>query len=200
MYKRLVLVAASLIFSGVMYADTMPDEALVEGCNACHGPDGISQRNDVPVIAGVSAFVLADAVYLFRDGKRPCGKVIAAPSLAAEDMCQVSATLTDEQIETLAAYYAQLRFVAAKQPFDPAKATTGKAIHDRDCARCHTGGGSDPDDDAGIIAGQWMGYLRRQFDCYQVGKRPQPKKMEQTITPLTDSDIDALLHYYASQQ
>jgi len=47
-------------------------EALIKDCNDCHGNDGVSEWSDVPTIAGVSAFVVSDAMYFYRDEDRLC--------------------------------------------------------------------------------------------------------------------------------
>ena len=176
---------------------------LSETCNGCHGDDGVSQWNDVPTIAGIPEFVHADALYIFRDGDRPCSESEfrqGDTSRAATTMCDVTADLSDEQIDEIAAYYAEKPFVAAKQEFDADKAAAGQAIHEANCDRCHSEGGSNPEDEASILAGQWAGYLKDTFAEYKSGDREQPKKMAEKLDPLGDADIEALIHYYASQQ
>ncbi|MGB5739081.1 MAG: hypothetical protein WBM54_07005, partial [Woeseia sp.] len=71
---------------------------------------------------------------------------------------------------------------------------------ERDCGRCHSKGGSDPEDEAGILAGQWLGYLQVAFADYKSGERQQTEKMKQKIDALSAEDTKALLNYYASQQ
>ena len=123
----------------------------------------------------------------------------ASPRLATS-MCAVTADLSDDMIDEVAAYYAGLPFVAAKQDFDAALAEAGKALHDAECDRCHSEGGSNPEDEASILAGQQIGYLMDTFAEYRSGEREQPKKMAEKLDPLSDADIEALVHYYASQQ
>ena len=88
----------------------------------------------------------------------------------------------------------------AKQPFDAALAEAGKTVHDSNCSRCHSDGGSSPDDEAGILAGQWAGYLRASFADYASGDRDQPDRMREALESLSENDIEALVNYYASQQ
>lgn len=178
-------------------------EATIKSCNDCHGDNGVSQWNDVPTIAGVDAFVHSDALYVYRDKGRLCAMSKyrqGDTSRAESSMCDIAAELSDDTIEKLAAHYAALPFVPAKQDFDASLAAAGKVIHDRDCARCHSDGGSNPDDEAGILAGQWMGYLRTAFAEYAAGEREQLDKMKEKMDPLSDKDVEALVHYYASQQ
>ncbi|KPK62278.1 MAG: hypothetical protein AMS21_07860 [Gemmatimonas sp. SG8_38_2] len=202
--KRLISLAISLtlgLFASAAMAGDL--ESIVADCNGCHGDDGVSQWTDVPTIAGVPEFVHSDALYLFRDEARPCSESEykqGDTSKPATTMCAVVADLSDDQIDEIAAYYAGLPFVAAKQDFDAALAEAGKAVHEAQCDRCHSEGGSNPEDEAGILAGNLMGYLEAQLADYRSGEREQPKKMEEKLNALSDDDVKALVHYYASQQ
>ena len=202
--KRIISFAISLTFGLFASASMAGDlEAAVENCNGCHGDNGVSQWTDVPTIAGVPEFVHADALYIFRDEARPCTESKyrqGDTSRAATTMCAVAADLSDEMIDEIAAHYAALPFVAAKQDFDADLAAAGKAVHDAECDRCHSEGGSNPEDEAGILAGQQMGYLTDTFAEYRAGEREQPQKMEEKVNALSDDDVKALVHYYASQQ
>lgn len=178
-------------------------DATIAGCNDCHGNNGVSQWNDVPTIAGLSEYFHADQLYYFRDGERPCSESKyrqGDTSRPATTMCAVTADLADEDLDAIGAHYAELPFVAAKQEFDAGLAATGEAIHEEACGRCHTDGGSNPGDDAGILAGQWMGYLESAIAQYRAGERNQMEAMKDKIDALSDDDVKALLHYYASQQ
>ena len=177
--------------------------AVVDNCNGCHGDDGVSQWSDVPTIAGVPEYVHADALYFFRDEERPCSETEykqGDTSRPATTMCAVVADLSDEMLDELAAYYFELPFVAAQQEFDADLAAAGKAVHDEACDKCHSDGGANPDDEAGILSGQWIGYLEATFAEYASGARDQDKKMKEKMDALSDADTTALIHYYASQQ
>lgn len=202
--KRLISIAISLtlgLFASAAMAGDL--DSIVADCNGCHGDNGVSQWTDVPTIAGVPEFVHSDALYLFRDEARPCSESQykqGDTSKAATTMCAVTADLSDEQIDEIAAYYAGLPFVAAKQDFDAALAEAGKGVHEAQCDRCHSEGGSNPEDEAGILAGNLMGYLEAQLAAYRAGEREQPAKMEEKVNALSDDDVKALVNYYASQQ
>jgi len=43
-------------------------------------------------------------------------------------------------------------------------------------------------------------YLRTAFEQYASGERPQDKIMKEKMDLLSADDVEALLHYYASQQ
>lgn len=176
--------------SSVIYGQI---ESVAPSCEACHGPDGVSRMNDVPTIAGISALVLEDAIYAYREGDRSCESLPL-------NMCDPANALSEDLIADVAEHYAALSFVAAQQEIDAAKAAQGKAIHDRDCEICHTHAGSDPSEDTSVLAGQHMGYLRHALTEYQAGARPQPRPMEAKVTALSAADLDALVHFYASQR
>jgi sulfide dehydrogenase cytochrome subunit len=198
--SRVISLTLSIFLSAAAWGDL---QAVVENCNGCHGDDGVSQWSDVPTIAGLPELMHADALFIYMDEARPCTESEyrqGDTSRPATTMCAVAADLSDEMIDELAAYYFELPFVAAAQEFNAGLALEGKAIHDEKCEKCHSEGGSNPDDEAGILAGQWMGYLRTTFAHYASGDREQPKKMQEKMDELSAADVTALLNYYASQK
>lgn len=198
--QSIIPLTTLLLSPMVAVADT---DALMQDCNGCHGDNGVSQWTDMPTIAGVPEFVLSDALYIYRDGDRPCAESEyrqGDTGRPATDMCRVAAELSDEQIDAIAAAYAEMPFVPAKQEFDADLAAQGESLHDAQCDRCHSDAGTNPDDEAGILGGQWMGYLDAAFAQYQAGERDQPKKMEENIAKLSDDDVKALVNFYGAQQ
>ena len=182
----------------------LPGAAFAKGaCADCHGKDGASTESDVPSIGGLSEQYILDSMEAYRDKKRPCpeskyraGDTKRPPT----DMCQVASKLGAEGAAAEAKEYAAKPFVKAKQKFDAAKATMGKKLHDQACEKCHSEGGTLADDDAGILAGQWLPYLKASFGEFASGARPMPEKMKPKFEPLKAEEREALLHYYASQQ
>ena len=191
-----------LVFAA-SYAGAKGLDAMMEDCNGCHGDNGVSQWADMPTIAGIDAFGHADSLFLYRANERPCAESAyrqGDTSRAATTMCAATADLTDEEIEALGDSYAALPFVVAAQEFDAALAASGEAIHAAECDRCHSEGGSNVEDEASILAGQWMIYMENTFAEYTSGERSQPKSMKNSMDSLSADDVKALIHYYASQQ
>ena len=198
--KVLFLVPVVAFFSAAGATDIY---AITKGCDDCHGDNGVSQWADVPTIAGMPEYVHSDALFAYRDNARPCSDSNyrqGDTSRSATTMCEVVADLDDVTLEDLALKYFELPFVAAQQKFDAGLAAAGQIVHDAKCDKCHSEGGSNPDDEAGIIAGQWMDYLANSFAEYASGDREQPKKMKEKMGELSAADETALLHFYASQQ
>ena len=202
--KRLITyltaVLMSLTFSSAFAGDL---ETLIEDCNGCHGDNGVSQWADVPTIAGLPEFQHADALYIYKDEARPCRDSEykqGDTSRAAISMCAVAAKLSEDDIDAIAAAYAELPYVKAKQEFDADLAEAGEALNDEHCDKCHSEAGTNPEDEAGMLGGQMMGYLEQSFVDYKADTREQPRKMKEKIDALSDDDVKALVHYYGSIQ
>jgi sulfide dehydrogenase cytochrome subunit len=201
MFRFQLLSLAIACCGGYGYAADL--DALTEMCDGCHGAGGVSEWSDMPTIAGIDAFTHSEALYVYRDNARLCRDSEyrrGDTSRAATNMCDVVSDMSDDDIETIAEHYASLPFVPAMQKFDAALATDGEQLHLQHCNLCHSAGGSDPEDEAGILAGQWFGYLESTFAEYRSGDRDQPGWMKLKMDELSDDDVTALLHYYASQQ
>jgi sulfide dehydrogenase cytochrome subunit len=186
--------------SNVLAADVAK---LVEPCAGCHGKDGASTEPEIPIIGGYSAGYINDTMVAFRDKERPCEetKIPAGPKKGeSTDMCTIAKNLSEADTELVAEYFASKPFVRAKQEFDPEKANAGKKLQSTKCKKCHDEGGSLPDDDAGILAGQWTPYIRKQFKDYTSGARLMTKKMKKKFDELTDEEKENLIHFFASFQ
>lgn len=176
-------------------------QAVEQTCANCHGKDGLSDDGDIPIIAGASAFFLENQLLIYQEEARPCvaGEFEEVQEVDAESHCALAATLSEEQVVEIAAYYSEQPFQPADQPVDQALADSGESIHNRSCDKCHTDGGSLALDDAGILAGQWKPYLIEQMKHFRDGERWQPEKMQPEMEGLSEDDIKALAEYYASQ-
>ncbi len=174
---------------------------LAENCAGCHGKNGVSRESDVPTIAGYSAPYIGDSLTGYRKKEWACSETKYRDGNKKgekTDMCQVAEALSDADIAQLSKHFAAKKFVRAQQTFDASLAQKGAQIHERSCEKCHTEGGSQAGDDSGILAGQWMPYLKEVFTELSAGKRPMSKKMKPKIDSLKPDDVDALANYYAS--
>lgn len=196
----LILAAlAALTMSVGVFAKT---PAAAEDCASCHNKNGISDDEDIPIIAGTSAFFLENQIFIFREDARPCvedkfGE--EAHKGIAEDHCDLVKEMSENDITELAAYFAEQPFESADQEVDEDLAGMGAQIHEQRCEKCHSDGGSLALDDAGILAGQWKTYLVRTLQNYKNGERWQPEKMQPAIEALGEKDINALAEYYARE-
>jgi sulfide dehydrogenase cytochrome subunit len=195
-------VLTGLVVPGAAFA---ADAATIaeQQCAQCHGKNGASTEPNIPIIGGYSAKYIVDTIKLFKKKQRTCAEVSipAGPKKGTKsDMCKVVADLSDADAEGLAKYFAGQKFVRAKQPFDADKAARANAVYKLRCEKCHENNGSSPDEDNGILAGQWMPYLRDQLVNFRAGKRPIDDKMKQRLDKVTKEEEELLLHFFASQQ
>ena len=201
--KRQILFSLSIVALGIPALANADLAAIIEDCNGCHGEGGVSQWTDMPTIAGLGEFVFADAMYVYQDEARPCADSeyrIGDTSRPVTNMCKAAAALTADQIDALAAEYGNMEWVKATQEFDAEKAAAGEAVHMDACDRCHSDAGTNPDDEASMLGGQLMGYMRTTFEQYAAGEREQPRKMKEALDALSADEIEALVHYYGSIQ
>lgn len=197
--RALVVLAGTVLLAGGAGAADIAK--LTEGCAACHGKDGASTESDVPIIGGMSPTYLEININVYKKRERPCPetKIRSGPDKGKKTtMCDIAKGLSDAEISQLAKFYAGKKFVRAVQSFDPELAKRGKAIHQENCEKCHANDGSDVKDDAGMLAGQWIAYLKQTFDEYSAGKRHMEQKMKPKIQSLDKAAFDALANYYAS--
>jgi sulfide dehydrogenase cytochrome subunit len=158
-----------MILSGPAMADAAQSLPI---CTGCHGADG------------------ADAMFAYKDGARKC-----LPSGAM--MCQISTSLSDDDIAGLAAHFAEMPYKPAGEDFDAAQAAVGEELHENNCAMCH--GIHEPGDPQfGIVHGQRMGYLRSAIQQYASGGREALAPMVEAAKNLTPEQVEAVVNYYAS--
>jgi len=175
---------------------------LVESCFACHGTNGNNTEADVPNIASYSAFYLTGSLKKFKEKLRPCveTEIRSGDKKGSKtDMCQIAAGLSDSDIAQLGDYFAAQTFVPALQTFDAELANKGKVIQEKKCSTCHDKDGALPGDNAGILAGQKIDYLRQQVKFFKEGKRPMHKRMKPKLEALDESEVEAVVNFFASK-
>lgn len=166
-------------------------EMLTLTCFACHGTRGASPGPLQPSIGGQNPKYMFDTLKRYQTGERP-----------STVMGRIMNGYTDAEIKSIAESLSAHPFVAAthQKGVDPAKAARGQVQHDQNCKKCHMDNGRDYAEGAGILGGQYLGFLKLVFEEYKAGKRPMPKEMQERIGKVTDQDCDDLAHFYASQK
>ncbi len=187
-----------LVSVGAQAADV---DKLVAVCADCHGKAGASKDSEVPIIGGYSTDFLVNNLTAYQTKDRDCPETKfreGSKKGQKTSMCQVVKDFSPDDIEAIAGYFVKQKFVRPKQKFDPALARKGKTLHADYCEKCHSNGGTESEDDTGLLAGQWMPYLRQALDEFKTGKRPIPKKMKAKLEKVDDADLEALVNYYGS--
>jgi cytochrome c553 len=101
----IVLVAVGLGTPALAAGDAKAGRAKALACQTCHGIDGLSRVPDAPNIAGQVESYLATQLRAFRSGAR-----------RSEAMSVVAATLTDQDIDNLAAYFSAIEIKVGRLP------------------------------------------------------------------------------------
>jgi len=155
-------------------------------CASCHGAAGISPNDTWPSLAGQNAAYLVRILGAYKSGDQT--DVMMSP---------MAKTLSDADIQNLAAYYAGLSCKAAPGEGRVGDTAAGKALA-RNCAACHgeTGIASNPAWPK--LAGQKPGYLVNALKAFRAGLRKDPM-MAGVTRGLSDADIASLAAYYAAQ-
>ncbi len=196
-----VLICGAILLCSPADADVAD---ITDECDECHGADGVSTESDVPSIAGISPFIIEEYMLEYRDEARICreSKYRSGDLERPEtNMCAVAQDLSEDDIAGIAEFYGSKEFVAAKQEFDADKAAAGAKVHKKLCAKCHADGGSYADDDAGILAGQWMPYLEQALaDQVSPARNMLDENIKEKTDELGDEETEALIHFYGSQQ
>ncbi len=189
--KTLTVILGSGLLLGATHTSAAPPTAsmLADTCVGCHGPEGSSVGPAIPSIAGMSAEYFNTVMKEYKaDGRY--GTI----------MNRIAKGYSDEEIDLMGDYFAKQDFVRYPQQLDAAKVAAGEKLYDKNCSKCHDEKGALADDDAGILAGQWLPYLTYSMEDFTAGKREMPKKMKKKVEKLDSAELDALLQSFASQQ
>lgn len=100
--KKLALFTSAALFAAAAHGAGDPDAGKQKSttCTTCHGNNGISAGPTYPNLAGQKEQYLVNAIQAYRDKKREGGMTAL--------MYPMVGSLSDQDIEDLAAYYSSL--------------------------------------------------------------------------------------------
>ena len=169
-------------------ADLAAGAAKAEACKACHGAAGISQMKEVPSLAGQPDRFLQWQLVYFRSGTRK--NALMQP---------MAASLTDDDIRNVAAYFAAQTPPDAQSngAAESSEFTVGQHLAQQHrCASCHTEsfGGAQA---AARTADQREDYLIKALRDFKSGARTGGgvAAMADAVYPLDDDQLRALAHF-----
>lgn len=176
------------------YADYQADGGtwpqLQDSCALCHGERGQSNNAQYASLAGLPAAYIEAQLHAFAEGRRH-----------SPQMSPLAASLTDQQIQSLAAYFARQTAQRTETPArDSAFEQSGQAtIAAKGCATCH-GEGLVGAPLGPRLAGQGEGYLIDQLSAFKHGQRQDPTQtMNAIASTLSAEEIRAMAHFLAGQ-
>ncbi len=103
-YTAIIL---ALMLAGA--ADGQDIQALIDECEACHGPRGVSTEDDIPSLAGRDPDKLVDALEQFYYYERHCPTTsyrYGDRPKTPMNMCNVANTLSAEDQRAIASHFA----------------------------------------------------------------------------------------------
>ncbi len=166
---------------------------LANTCSGCHGTHGASTGPAAPSIGGLSEDYMVDVMQAYKSGDR-----------WSTIMGRIAKGYSDQEIVAMAKFYAAQPYTGMSQTEVGDKARAGHKLHDEYCEKCHEDEGRSIDDDAGLLAGQWMPYLHWTMDDYAAGRNKGEKRMLKNIKKMLDkhgpSSIVDLVQYYGSRK
>src|SRR3989304_746583 len=128
-------------------------------CSACHGWDGASRADTMPVLAGMPAWYLKKTIQDYASGRRP-----------AAEMEPYAKMVLQLGVDDVATYFAK-QTKPAPVAADPAAVGRGRAAAPP-CAICHRPAGKgDPAKGVPDLTGQTAGHLRNPMPLFKVDKR-----------------------------
>lgn len=162
-------------------------------CLACHSLDGNSVNPEWPSIAGQHEQYIVKQVKAFRAGERT--NVLMSP---------IALTLTDQEIEDVAAYYATQKIKgqeAAKSKVELGQKIYRGGVADNKipaCMACHgPNGRGNPPANFPSIRSQYATQIALQLQAYKKGERKtdQNEMMRTIAAKLSDAQIEAVAQY-----
>jgi sulfide dehydrogenase cytochrome subunit len=183
----LTCLAVSNLAAGAPRSGSM----LGHTCAGCHGTLGHSAGDVMPSLAGMNKRYLQKSMLDFRSGARP-----------STIMGRIARGYSEQEIAAIAAFFSQQDWQQADSAVNRKLVKAGKALHENQCESCHTHGGRKNDEEVPRLAGQWQPYIYIQLrDMHDIDfEGVQPLKMRQRVQKLSQEEIEALSHFYASQQ
>lgn len=161
-------------------------EALLKPCVECHGISGIAAKPGIPHLDGQMAEYLNNTLRSYTDGIR--NTAVAQHK-----------NLPPDTRKAMAAHYAAQKVKREKVPTDPALIARGDELYLSRCADCHPDNGRETDKDAPLMATQNLDYLIMQSIAFRKGERRFATMMDDAYKGLTETDLTAVAHFFASQ-
>jgi cytochrome c553 len=168
-----------------------PGYAKAVTCSACHGANGNSRSESMPILAGMNVAYFKKAIEDYAAGRRP------SPEM--EPFAKQVKLLGVDEIATF--FAAQRREPSPSKP-DRAAIERGRAAS-APCAACHgPEGQGDAPKLVPAIAGQPVGYIRNQLLLFKADKRspgdPALTQLKSLLRSIPDETLADIAAYYSS--
>ena len=163
--------------------------AKAQVCAACHGADGNAVVAGTPSLAGQPRQFIVQALFMYREGTRK--NAVMAP---------LAQTLTNADLNDLAAWFSAQKMAAPTRLLDAAQAERARAITEQNnCVACHTatlvGQQHIP-----RLAGQNKAYLFEQLKGFKASTRADlDGTMTSAAQALAAEDLELIADYLSTR-
>ena len=182
--------------TSVQAQDAKKGEGKAAMCIGCHGIPGYQasfpEIHKVPMISGQGAKYIVSSLTAYKKGERK------HPSMRS-----IAASLSDEDMADLAAFYAAQNKAEARGAAPTPPVAVAELLKKGNCASCHGENLSRPIDPSyPKLAGQHADYLFVALKAYQTDKNPQVGRsnpiMMGMARPFTTTELKQLSAYIAA--
>jgi len=204
----ITVAAIALTFSGFVSAkspaagDAEKGKEIAAGiCAGCHNPDGNSAIPIYPILAGQYPGYLAKQLHDFKAAEGETAK------RDNQIMAPMSATLSEDDIANLAAFYSQQK----PQPgpvTDASLVQAGERLYQGGnlenaipaCSSCHSPNGRGIPPHYPRIDGQHPGYTFSQLQAFRQGTRKNDTNsaMQTIVSRMSEQEMKAVSEYIAT--
>ena len=188
---QLSLLLGGLLVFGMACAEGVRSPSMLANtCAGCHGTDGASAGDIMPIIGGLEKEYLYTVLSEYKSGERD-----------STIMGRIAKGYSDNELKAIASYMASKPWVSSPIKTNARLVAQGKTIHEKQCKTCHEESGRVQEDEAPRLAGQWPDFtLLYLKDCRSKGRRCQPRKMGSRVMKLSDEELEAMAQFYASEK
>lgn len=185
--KQLLLVLLAAVIVPAQAADIAAGQEKAQTCVACHGANGNSTVPMFPVLAGQSARYLYLQLRDYKEGAR-----------TNPMMSPMVANLSKEDMQNLAAYFAEQKPILINFKADPERVKLGFIKAEENlCSMCHLGG-MKGQNEIPKLSGQHYDYLVKQLTDFKAHNRTNDAgNMSAVSKSLNAEDIINIGHYLA---
>jgi sulfide dehydrogenase cytochrome subunit len=183
----LALALAGLSGAAAAHGDIEP---LARTCNGCHGVGGVSAGLTMPSIGGLPKGYLQKIMKQWKYDER-----------LGVTMPRIVKGFSDDEIDSLAGYFAAKPWVPVVQSVSVAAMEKGKSVISENCEDCHSATGGEPDVGMPKINGQWSKYMELELEKYRGDLFKMPhRKMKRSARELKETEVSPAVRYYGAQQ
>jgi len=184
---QLALIGCTFGASTVAHAagDAARGKELAYTCLGCHGIEdykNVYPTYSVPKLLGQHPEYIVAALKEYKSGERSHGTMHVQAS-----------SLSDQDMQDVAAYFSSLPLPATSAPVGTAPARVAQL-----CVSCHGANGVGITGDYPTLAGQHDDYIARALVEYQKGDRKNPI-MPNFVNGITGAEIQEIADYYSHQ-